>query len=691
MNCFLIDFENVKSSGLKGIERLTDTDDVYIFYSDYANSITFDVHHKMNQSKAKIELFKSNILGKNSLDFQLISYLGYLIAQMKYQNYCVVTNDRGFEAAIKFWKDFFKENKVTNITVNRYRTVQDALNKKVSKYSRSVDRSTTSTGTISTTTTYNSYASDTDTTSDDYVKVSVSPDGADTRDDRRKSKPEVRAKVETRLDTETETTNTNPNNTTNSNSDRKPSVESNSSTNSNNSTTTNSSNSSFRGRSKTYSQGSQRIVTNSNNFKDELPKASGNKSDSDSNSQDTKPKSQMGSYSYRPSKYLAEQQSNSNGASNTTTNKKPYSNSYSSNNSNNNNNNRKRPPQQNQNRKSYGYNSNNSNSTNSSVNNTNSTNTTNDSNGNSRSTATNSTTNANATKSKSFVFGKVNLNDEVQTVENIQSKNVNDTNTNVQPKGSSKPKTSYAPKLEDLKESIAVKTPATKDVVKESKDVKDTKPSNDNKPKTNTTTNNNINNTNTNTNTVAKQKSTPETKANTTNNTNAKPVKDTTTTNNTTPTASKPVEKTTKKKSNGENAKPKVTETTKKSETAEKPKTTRKSTAKKDETPSVKRKVGRPRIRPIEDESKKPKNNKKFQNNIPSDKLTLMMDKVSQIGDLNSLSSDDKVKLCKIVAFSDSKQECYKAFMSCFGKSEGIRIYGLIKSQTDAIKNVYLN
>jgi hypothetical protein len=685
MNCFLIDFENVKSSGLKGIERLTDTDDVYIFYSDYANSITFDVHHKMNQSKAKIELFKSNILGKNSLDFQLISYLGYLIAQMKYQNYCVVTNDRGFEAAIKFWKDFFKENKVTNITVNRYRTVQDALNKKVSKYSRSVDRSTTSTGTISTTTTYNSYASDTDTTSDDYVKVSVSPDGADIREDRRKSKPEVRAKVETRLDTETETTNTNPNNTTNSNSDRKPSIES-------NSNGSNSSNSSFRGRSKTYSQGSQRIVTNSNNFKDELPKASGNKSDSDSNSQDTKPKSQMGSYSYRPSKYLAEQQSNSNGASNTTTNKKPYSNSYSSNNSsNNNNNNRKRPPQQNQNqnRKSYGYNSNNSNSTNSSVNNTN---TTNDSNGNSRSTATNSTTNANATKSKSFVFGKVNLNDEVQTVENIQSKNVNDTNTNVQPKGSSKPKTSYAPKLEDLKESIAVKTPATKDVVKESKDVKDTKPSNDNKPKTNTNNNININNTNTNTNTVAKQKSTPETKANTTNNTNAKPVKDTaTTTNNTTPTASKSVEKTTKKKSNGENAKPKVTETTKKSETAEKPKTTRKSTAKKDETPSVKRKVGRPRIRPIEDESKKPKNNKKFQNNIPSDKLTLMMDKVSQIGDLNSLSSDDKVKLCKIVAFSDSKQECYKAFMSCFGKSEGIRIYGLIKSQTDAIKNVYLN
>ena len=36
MNCFLIDFENVKSTGLKGIEHLIESDDVYIFYSEYA-------------------------------------------------------------------------------------------------------------------------------------------------------------------------------------------------------------------------------------------------------------------------------------------------------------------------------------------------------------------------------------------------------------------------------------------------------------------------------------------------------------------------------------------------------------------------------------------------------------------------------------------------------------------------------
>ena len=83
MNCFLIDFENVKSTGLKGIEHLIESDDVYIFYSEYANTITFDVHHKINKSHANLKFFKSGIVAKNALDFQLISYLGYLIAQKK--------------------------------------------------------------------------------------------------------------------------------------------------------------------------------------------------------------------------------------------------------------------------------------------------------------------------------------------------------------------------------------------------------------------------------------------------------------------------------------------------------------------------------------------------------------------------------------------------------------------------------
>ncbi|MGN1411007.1 MAG: PIN domain-containing protein [Oscillospiraceae bacterium] len=130
MNCFLIDFENVRSNGLKGIEHLKNIDDVCIFYSDYANSITFDIHHSMNKSSANISFFKSTKTGKNALDFQLVSYLGYLIAQKKYKNYYVITGDRGFESAISFWKDFFKNNNMSYLNIGRFYTIKEAIDTK---------------------------------------------------------------------------------------------------------------------------------------------------------------------------------------------------------------------------------------------------------------------------------------------------------------------------------------------------------------------------------------------------------------------------------------------------------------------------------------------------------------------------------------------------------------------------------
>ena len=40
MAYYLIDFENVKSRGMEGVELLTEEDTVCIFYSDNADSMT---------------------------------------------------------------------------------------------------------------------------------------------------------------------------------------------------------------------------------------------------------------------------------------------------------------------------------------------------------------------------------------------------------------------------------------------------------------------------------------------------------------------------------------------------------------------------------------------------------------------------------------------------------------------------
>lgn len=107
MNIFLVDFENVKSSGLNGVGRLDASDQVVIFYSENADSMTFDLHEQINKSKADITFQKVSVGIKNALDFQLATYLGYLICRNEREEqaarYYVVTKDRGYSSLETYW------------------------------------------------------------------------------------------------------------------------------------------------------------------------------------------------------------------------------------------------------------------------------------------------------------------------------------------------------------------------------------------------------------------------------------------------------------------------------------------------------------------------------------------------------------------------------------------------------------
>ena len=108
MAYYLIDFENVKSRGMEGVELLTEEDTVCIFYSDNADSMTFDLHRKLNETKANIIYHKVAVGTKNALDFQLATYLGYLICEQQregiHPNYFIVTKDTGFTSLMVYWK-----------------------------------------------------------------------------------------------------------------------------------------------------------------------------------------------------------------------------------------------------------------------------------------------------------------------------------------------------------------------------------------------------------------------------------------------------------------------------------------------------------------------------------------------------------------------------------------------------------
>ena len=104
MATYLVDYENVKTGGLNGISRLTAEDHVIIFYSENANRLTFDLHQRLMASPAKIEYREVSVGGHNALDFQLVTYLGYLIANDRGGQYMIISYDRGFEYVVGFWR-----------------------------------------------------------------------------------------------------------------------------------------------------------------------------------------------------------------------------------------------------------------------------------------------------------------------------------------------------------------------------------------------------------------------------------------------------------------------------------------------------------------------------------------------------------------------------------------------------------
>ncbi len=101
---FLVDYENVKTAGLQGIEDLEKNDSIIIFYSANADRITFQLHDQINRTKAKVSTIGVDTVGQNALDFQLSSYIGYILGKKSGCECFIVSKDRGFENVCNFWR-----------------------------------------------------------------------------------------------------------------------------------------------------------------------------------------------------------------------------------------------------------------------------------------------------------------------------------------------------------------------------------------------------------------------------------------------------------------------------------------------------------------------------------------------------------------------------------------------------------
>ncbi|MCI8349642.1 MAG: hypothetical protein HFJ86_00575 [Oscillospiraceae bacterium] len=121
-NIYLIDFENVGSDGLNGVLSLSEEDMVVLFYSVKSDKIAIRTHIQIGKSSAAFEYAEVSVGGKNALDHQLATYLGYLVAKNEAQRYYIVSRDNGYQYIARFWA-----KKAENSCVECVPTIRSAV------------------------------------------------------------------------------------------------------------------------------------------------------------------------------------------------------------------------------------------------------------------------------------------------------------------------------------------------------------------------------------------------------------------------------------------------------------------------------------------------------------------------------------------------------------------------------------
>lgn len=111
---YMVDTENVSSSWRMMLDEMTKNDVLYLFYTEHSPGIGYADFREIMDSEIQPEMI-SCYPGKNGLDFQLVSYLGYLLKSAGKTEYFIISNDMGYDSVIHFWTE--QGYKVSRMTV----------------------------------------------------------------------------------------------------------------------------------------------------------------------------------------------------------------------------------------------------------------------------------------------------------------------------------------------------------------------------------------------------------------------------------------------------------------------------------------------------------------------------------------------------------------------------------------------
>lgn len=100
---FLVDFENVRSGGLRGVDYLDDSDSLTIFFSSAAHSCENRYLEDIEKSGCHFDICKLKNTGKNGLDFYIASRVGEFYGAGRKERVAIISKDQGYKAVRDYW------------------------------------------------------------------------------------------------------------------------------------------------------------------------------------------------------------------------------------------------------------------------------------------------------------------------------------------------------------------------------------------------------------------------------------------------------------------------------------------------------------------------------------------------------------------------------------------------------------
>ena len=101
---YFIDSENVGDNWIFLLDTVAEEDEILVFYTAKSPHMNYKNLITLKQSPKDVTFIEC-CEGNNALDFQLCTELGFQVHDMGNDEFIIVTNDTGYDAVVKYWKD----------------------------------------------------------------------------------------------------------------------------------------------------------------------------------------------------------------------------------------------------------------------------------------------------------------------------------------------------------------------------------------------------------------------------------------------------------------------------------------------------------------------------------------------------------------------------------------------------------